>query len=141
MDAWVVGSYAGGVPGTSLTLDGDLAFIQRCAQVAEEGGGAKQECTQPASIALPKLTALTYSPHLQHRASVPSPQYGGVYTPYLNTPIVNLDAAESASDVTPAAIIAAIRARNRALASRDPRGALGRRWGVRAPRFGRRGSP
>ena len=29
MDAWVVGAYAGGVPGSGLTLDGDLAFIQR----------------------------------------------------------------------------------------------------------------
>ena len=47
---------------------------------------------------------------------MPSPPYGGVFTPYQGALIVDLDAARSASDVTPAAILAAIRDRNRAFA-------------------------
>jgi hypothetical protein len=29
MDALLVGSYASGVPGSALSLDGDVAFVQR----------------------------------------------------------------------------------------------------------------
>ena len=34
MDAFIIGSFSSGVPGVALLLDGDVEFLQRCAEQA-----------------------------------------------------------------------------------------------------------
>ena len=48
---------------------------------------------------------------LSQRAGLPTPS-AGIYTPYLNTPLPNIDSPTSLADVLPSALMDASRSRN-----------------------------